>query len=42
MIVAAAAFAALAAATCQVIEAGPGEPVDGPEQWLYPLQAPDH
>jgi Rieske Fe-S protein len=22
--------------------AGPGEPVDGPEQWLYPLQAPHH
>ena len=23
-------------------QAGPGEHVDGPEQWLYPLQPPHH
>jgi hypothetical protein len=23
-------------------EAGPGEHVDGPEQWFYPLQPPHH
>ena len=23
-------------------EAGPGEHIDGPEQWLYPIQPPHH